>query len=204
MIKCKNCGKENRTLEPVCGFCASEFVLSEKEALPLLIEAKENIERQKYIEAVDLYKFLAQLGITEAMREFAFILERGILVPRDLDMAMQYYLAAAKNRDSYSAYRYSKLISRFNGHTSDFWLEYSAILGEREAFSDAVSLYDRIGDESSAAYYCSRLAEEGDADAIVEMARRHLYGKGVEKDEGYARWYMDRSEERRVGKECAP
>lgn len=192
MIKCKKCGKENVTFDPICVHCASEFELTDAEAKILLSKAADNMRERKYNEAVDLYRFLGSIGITEGERVFAFILERGVLVPRDLDMAMQYYFSAAKKADPPSAYRYSKLISRSGSKTSDFWLSLAAILGEKSAYSDAIHLYDRSGDASSAAYYCSLLAKEGDTDAIIEMARRHLYGAGVKKSEENAKWYMDK------------
>lgn len=192
MIICKKCGKDNITLDPICLHCGWEFELSEAEADALLSEAAGYMKSRKYEEAVELYRFLAGIGITEGERVFAFILERGVLVPRNLDMAMQYYFSAAKKCDPHSAYRYAKLISRSGSKASDFWLSLAAILGEKSSYSDAVNLYDRLGDESAAAYYCALLAKEGDTDAIVEMARRHLYGTGVKKSEENAKWYMDR------------
>lgn len=192
MIKCKKCGEKNIALDPICPHCAEEFELTDEEAKKLLAQAADLMKNRKYEEAVDLYRFLGGVGITEGERVFAFILERGVLVPRDLDMAMQYYFSAAKKADPHSAYRYAKLISRSGSKTSDFWLSLAAILGEKSAYSDAVRLYDRLGDAASAAYYCSLLAREGDSDAIIEMARRHLYGAGVKKSEENAKWYMDK------------
>lgn len=192
MIKCKKCGNPNLTFAPVCYHCASEFELTAFEAKALLAEAADYMKKRKYEEAVNLYKFLGGVGVTEGERVFAFILERGVLVPRDLDMAMKYYFSAAKKGDSHSAYRYAKLISRANSETADFWLCFAALLGEKAAYADAVALYDKLGDDITASYYCSLLAEDGDTDAIVEMARRHLYGKGVKKNESYAKWYIDR------------
>ena len=99
MIKCKKCGNPNITFDPVCIHCATEFDLNEKEAKLLLDEAADCMRKKRYDEAVDLYKFLGGVGVTEGERVFAFILERGVLVPRDLDMAMQYYYAAAKKEN---------------------------------------------------------------------------------------------------------
>ena len=191
MIKCKKCGNPNITFDPICYHCAWEFELTDGEAKALLAEAADCMKKRRYDEAVDLYRFLGGVGVTEGERVFAFILERGVLVPRDLDMAMQYYFSAAKKGDTHSAYRYAKLVSRANTASSDFWLGFAAILGEKAAYADAVALYGRRGDDATASYYCSLLAEEGDTDAIVEMARRHLYGQGVKKNESNAKWYMD-------------
>lgn len=192
MIKCKKCGNPNLTFDPICYHCATEFELTEAEKDQLLSEAADCMKKRRYEEAVDLYRFLGSVGVMEGERVFAFILERGVLVPRDLDMAMKYYFSAAKKGDAHSAYRYSRLIARANSEASDFWLSLAAVLGEESAYGDAVALYDRLGDDSTASYYCALLADKGDTDATVEMARRHLYGKGVKKNEAYAKWYMDR------------
>ena len=192
MVICKKCGSPNLTFDPICCHCGAEFELTEQEADILLAEAAEHMKNRRFEEAVDLYKFLGGIGITEGERVFAFMLERGVLVPRDLDMATQYYYSAAKKGDSHSAYRYAKLISRGNDTSSNFWLAYAAILGEKSAYSDAMSFYDKLGDVETASYYCALLAKEGDVDAIVEMARRHLYGIGVKMGETYAKWFFDR------------
>ena len=152
MIKCKKCGNPNITFAPVCYHCASEFELTAFESKALLAEAADYMKKRKYQEAVDLYKFLGGVGVTEGERVFAFILERGVLVPRDLDMAMKYYFSAAKKGDSHSAYRYAKLISRANSETSDFWLSLAALLGEKAAYADAVALYDKLGDDIPTEY----------------------------------------------------
>ena len=191
MIKCKKCGNDNTALEPICHECAAEFELSHDEARPLLDEALECMKKRHYERAVDIYRFLAGVGIAEGEREFAKIIERGLLVPRDLDMAMKYFYSAAKKGDPLSAYRYSKLIARVNENAARFWIAYAALLDDEEAFGDACILYDKMGDEKSSSYYCAKLALSGDADATVEMARRHLYGKGVEKSEAVAKWYME-------------
>lgn len=191
MIICKKCGSPNLDFDPVCNHCAAEFELTEEEADLLLAEAADCMKNRKFEEAVNLYRFLGGIGVTEGERVFAFMLERGVLVPRDLDMATQYYYSAAKKGDSHSAYRYAKLISRGSATSANFWLAYAAILGEKSAYADAMSMYDKIGDPETASFYCALLAKSGDVDAIIEMARRHLYGTGVKMGETYAKWFID-------------
>lgn len=191
MIKCKKCGTDNTALEPICQKCAAEIEISHDEARPLLDEALECMKKRHYERAVDIYRFLAAVGIPEGERELAKIIERGLLVPRDLDMAMKYFYSAALKGDTHSAYRYAKLISRANEKAAKFWIAYAALLDDEEAFGDACLLYDKMGDDESSSYYCARLALAGDVDATVEMARRHIYGKGVEKSEAIAKWYME-------------
>ncbi len=191
MIKCKRCGRINHGLVTVCPECDTTPELSERECADMLREAEEAIQKNDYISAVEIYKFLAALGIAEGERELGLILERGILLPRDLDMAIRYFFSAAKRGDATAAYRYSRLAVG-NRAVCDFWLAYSALMGCKEAYADAFALYSAYKERTTAAYYCSLLAEEDDTDAIIEMARRHLYGDGVEQNERMAKWYMDR------------
>ena len=193
MIRCKGCGKENPKYEISCPKCGSSPELTELECANLLKEAEEKIQRNDFVSAVDIYKFLAAAGSADGERELGIILEKGVLVPRDLDMATQYYCSAAKRGDAFSAYKYSRLVVG-NESVADFWLAYSALMGCKESYPDAFTLYTGYRERSTAAYYCSLLAEEGDTDAIIEMARRHLYGDGVLQNERMAKWYMDRIE----------
>ena len=167
--------------------------LSRGEAERLLRDAQECLSSNDFSGAVDLYKFLAEAGVVEGEREIALILERGLLVPRDLEMAMKYFYSAAKKGDVISAYKYSKMAIG-NPDISDFWLAYSAMFGCQEAYPDAFALYSRRKERETAAYYCSLMAEDGDVDAIIEMARRHLYGDGVEQSERQAKWYIEKIE----------
>lgn len=193
MIRCKACRKENLNYETVCPACGAVPELSERESEKLLCEAEEKIKRNDFTKALDIYRFLASAGCAEGERELALILERGQLVPRDLDMAMQYYGSAAKRGDALAAFKYSRMIIG-NEALADFWLAYSALMGCRDAYPDAFALYTSYKERSTAAYYCSLMAEDEDIDAIIEMARRHLYGDGVVQNEQMAKWYMDRIE----------
>ena len=190
MIKCKNCGNENTSYYVICEECATEFTLDESEAQALLSEAKKHYEASNYTEAVKIYKFLGELGVREGERELALMLEAGKLLPRNIELATSYFYSAAKKGDVLSAYKYSRLISRFNDDESDFWLAYSAIMGCRSSYADAALLYSRYNDEETAAYYIRLCADAGEIDAIVEMARRHLYGTGVAESENIAKWYI--------------
>ena len=191
MIKCKKCGCENPAYEPICNDCATEFAPTEGEMTALLAEADASVRIKDYRTAVDIYRFLAGLGNTVGEREFAIILKRGQLVPRDIPMAERYFFSAAKKGDPMAAYRYSRLVSRLNQDAGEFWLELSALLECSDAYSDASRLYSNRGDQETAAYYSSLLALSGDPDAIIDMARRHIYGNGVTQNERYSKWYIN-------------
>lgn len=194
MILCKKCGCENPAYEPVCNECAAEFSPTEQECEGLLADAARAMENRDYRQAVDIYRFLAGRGVTEGEREFGLILEKGILLPKDTELASRYFYSAARKGDGEAAYRYSRLLSRLNPTVGEFWLEYAAIMDNANAFAEASRLYTARGDEQTAAYYCARLALLGETDALVEMAQRHLEGRGVNQNECYAKWYLGRLE----------
>ena len=190
MIKCKKCGTPNIEYSTICEECATEFEVSESEAKALYRSANSSMQCANYIEAVKIYKFLAELGVSDAERELAVLLENGQLIPRDLEMATNYFFSAAKKGDAFSAYKYAKLVSRINASTADFWLAYAAMMDCKESFADAAMLYSKYSDEETASYYIQLCADAGEVDAIVELARRYLYGIGVKESEEVARWYI--------------
>lgn len=191
MTKCKNCGKEYSDTLDICPNCVNEPEVSREVVEKLLSQADQLLSTNDFVGVVDIYKFLAGAGVAEGERGFALILERGVLVPRDLEMAIKYYYSAAQKGDAISAYKYAKLVVG-NEDRADFWLAYAAMMGCKDAYADAFALYSRYRERTTAAYYCSLLAEYGDEDAIIEMARRHLYGDGVEQNEKQAKWYIER------------
>lgn len=194
MIKCKNCGSENTGYYVICEECAAEFVPSDDEVNQLISDAelaRSNADHEKYVK---IYKFLAELGICEGERELALMLESGKLLPRNAEMAMRYFYSAAKKGDLQAAHKYSRLTPAVTTDAADFWLAYSAICGYYDAYADAALMYSRRADEETAAYYIRLCAESGEVDAIYEIARRHLYGIGVEQNESIAKWYIDKIE----------
>ena len=193
MIKCKKCGRLNQDYTTLCSNCSSPMELTEAEVEELLSELDDRLEMNDFSMVVDINRLLAEAGVVEGERGLALILERGVLVPRDLDSAIKYYYSAAKKGDAHSAYKYAKLVVG-NDTLSNFWLAYAALMECKEAYADAFALYSRYKERETAAYYCSIIADEGDVDAIIEMARRHLYGDGVAQDERYAKWYFEKLE----------
>ena len=193
MIRCKRCGEINPHYKLKCPRCSALPEITEKEERDLIREAEEMLSYRDYIRAVDIYKLLAQAGSAIGERELGLILEKGILLPRNYEVAVQYYFSAATKGDVVAAYKHSRTLVG-NDALADFWLAYAAIMEYKEAYPDAVALYAKYKERTTAAYYCAQLAKDGDVDGLTEMARRHLYGDGVEQSEGQARWYADKIE----------
>ena len=192
MIFCKRCGYEGVYTGKKCPDCLSDITLTPGELSEYERELGLAKERGEYETVVESTRILADFGNTDAEREYAIMLERGRLVPRDLDKAMEYFCRAAEKQDAQAAFRYSRLISRVSDEAGGFWLCYSALLGYQEAFLPAAEEYDRLGKRDIANYYYYRAAACDEVDAIVALAEKYYNGDALEKSPEYAKWYMDK------------
>ncbi len=192
MIICKNCGTGAHYTGAPCKKCNTEFTFDEidiENIREVLLDANRN---KQYEEVLECYHILADIGDTEAERKYAMFFEKGSIVPRDFDVACEYFGRAARKNDPYSAYRYSRLIMRDNDATGRFWLIYSAILGSQDAYADTAEEFSAIGNESDANYFYALSAACGNVDAVVTIAKRYYSGIGTSPSPEYAKWYMDK------------
>ncbi len=165
-------------------------------SMPKIDALTAELERARaerdHIETVRLTRMLAELGHTDSISEYAMMLEAGELVPRDLDLAMEYFRRAAERNDPYSAYRYAKLVSRENDEISRFWLIFSAVIGCESAYPEAADEFAELGLTEAAHYFRHIAALSEHVPSIVALARAHAEGTLGEARPEYARWYMDR------------
>ncbi|MBQ8688991.1 MAG: sel1 repeat family protein [Clostridia bacterium] len=192
MIRCKKCGYEGVYTGPVCPECHEKIVLSAAEIAEYRRELDVALRAGEEETVVENYMILADAGDTAAEREYAKLLEKGGPVPRDIDRATEFFFRAAKKCDPYSAYRYSRLISRMSDELSKFWLLFSAALGCENAYLSAADYYAEQGKNVYANCYYYLAAAGGDSDAIVKLAMRYYNGDGIERSNEYAKWYMDK------------
>ena len=192
MVTCKKCGYVGEYTSEPCPLCNSKLTLDDVELREELKALKAAVKNKKYDYAVDCYRKLAEEGYTEAQKEYAAILEKGVLLPRNYDLAMEYFYMAAKKNDAYAAYRYSRLVSRESDESSLFWLIYSAILGCQEAYPIAADEFSKRGYHEDALHFYSLAAACDDVDSIIKLARIHLDGVGTKKSPEHAKWYMDK------------
>lgn len=169
-----------------------EAAITEKEISAGLLILKSYMKNNQYKEAIEGYRALANLGCTEAEKEYAAFFEKGHLVSKNLDLAMKYYYRAALKNDAYSAYKYSLLAARTNRDIGNFWLVYSAVLGCTSAYPDTAEYFSKLGYEADALYFTYLAASCDDTDSIVAMAKKYYGGDGTEKSAEYAKWYMDK------------
>ncbi len=192
MIKCNHCGFVGEYSSLICPSCAGRIAYTRLEKEEALSQARSAVKKREYETAVELYLMLSDMGLTDAEREFAEILERGAFVTRDLDEAMELFLRAAEKNDARSAYRYSRLAERVSDKAARFWLFFSAVLGCEQAYPELARLLSEEGREELATYYYYLAAACEDKDSIAEMAMRYYSGIGAPKSEAYAKWYFDK------------
>ena len=192
MFRCAECGHVGKYVGPTCEGCKRKIVLTDFQLEDLRMRAKDATECRDFESAAELLHILADQGDTNAQREFATLLEHGEGVERDLDAAMKYFCLAAEKYDAYSAFRYARLAERHSEKTADFWLRFSAVLGCIEAFPHLADKLAREGEDENANYYYALAAACDHTDSIVTMAKRYYEGIGTEKNEAYAKWYLDR------------
>ena len=179
MIICKKCNYQSLTVSERCQRCGAPVSFDEREIKEILERQAESLKNKEYEAYVEYTKLLAFAGQIEGEREYGRMLEKGELVSRDYDEAMRFFCCAAKKRDAFSAYRYSRLVSRASDAAGRFWLLYSALLGAPEAYPRAAELLDREGFVGEANYFYNLSAKHDDVDSIVEMASRYYKGVGV-------------------------
>ena len=192
MIRCAKCGYVGNYYGPKCPSCKETFTLTDEEIDEKISEIAKAEELKEYELAAEGHHILADLGRTESQKKYAALLERGDVVPRDLDAAMEYYYMAAEKNDGTAAYRYSRLAERASDKAASFWLAYAAALGCIDAYPAYADRLAREGDDELANFYYSLSAAYDDTDSIVTIAKRYYGGIGTEQSLPYAKWYMDK------------
>ena len=192
MIICKKCGHTDVYTGAPCSSCGEKFALTEDDVKLKLMELEAAIREKHYEDMLECYHLLADIGNVEAEKEYAKILEKGQLTERNLDLAMKYFYRAATKNDAYSAFRYSRLVSRESDDAARFWLFYSAVLGCIEAYPLAAEEFSALGHEEDATYFYYLAATSNDVDSIVTLSKRYREGIGAPKSDNYAKWHMDK------------
>ena len=192
MIRCPSCGHITEYTSPICPSCHTKYTYSDQQIDDTLEEIAQALEAREFETALEGYHILADMGHTTSQREYASMLESGDIVAKDLDAAMHYFSLAAEKNDAYSAYRYARLAERHSEVTASFWLHFAAVLGCTQAYPVLADRLSREGDDENANYYYALAAACDDTDAIVTLAKRYYGGIGAQKNDGYAKWYLDK------------
>lgn len=192
MIKCTLCKFKYEYTGGPCPVCGTLPVITKADMDEAVILLDEALASKDNFKIMACRRLLADGGDVDSMREFAKLTERADVQRRDIDTAMNYYYMAACKGDSYSAYRYSRLVGRISDDAATFWLKFSAVLGSIDSYPDIAEQFSLEGKEEIASYYYSLAAACDDTDSIVTMAKRWSMGIGVEANVAYAKWYLDK------------
>ena len=188
MIKCKSCAYTGPYEGKVCPQCGARYYLSEPEVRRILQETHEARTRREMETVVENYRMLADFGVAEAEREYARQLES----EGAFDRAAVLYRRAAISGDAIGAYRFALCNPELNESARRFWLCYASVLGCKESYCKTAEALHLAAEERMATYFYRLAADLDDIGAIVTLARRYVTGEGCEKNEGCAKWYMDK------------
>ncbi len=188
MIVCKKCGYEGPYEGQLCPECGTRYSLSEGEVRAILDETHAARDRREMETVVENYRMLADFGVSEAEREYARHLES----EGQYDKAAVLYRRAAVSGDGMGAYRFALCNPELDESARRFWLCYAAVLGCRESYFATAEALHLSHNEKIATYFYTLAADGDDIGAIVMLARRYADGEVCEKNEGYAKWYLDK------------
>ena len=192
MIRCSKCGYVGSYYGPKCPSCKETFKLTYDEIEEKIEEINKAEELKEYELAAEGHHILADMGVTESQKKYAALLEKGDIVARDIDAAMDYYYMAAEKNDAKAAFRYARLAERTSEKAATFWLAYAAALGCVESYPAFAEKLARDGDDELSNFYYALAAAYDDTDSIVTLAKRYFHGIGTEENLPYAKWYMDK------------
>ena len=192
MIRCTKCGYVGSYYGINCPSCKEVFALTPEEIEEKIAEIEKAEELKEYELAAEGHHILADMGRTESQKKYAALLEKGDLVPRNLDAAMEYYYMAAEKNDPTAAYRYALLAERTSDKVASFWLAFAAALGCVESYPTFADRLARDGDNELSNFYYALAAAYDDTDSMLTLAKRYYSGTGIEENHAYAKWYIDK------------
>ena len=188
MIICKKCGHEGQYEGQLCPVCQTRYTLTQNEVRVLLEETHAARARREMETVTENYRMLADFGVTEAEREHGKHLEE----EGRWEEAAVLYRRAAIAGDATGAYRFALCNPELDERARRFWLCYASVLGAKGSYFPTAGTLSHAGDDAMATHFYKLAADCDDTGAIVMLARRYADGEGCEKNEGYAKWYLDK------------
>lgn len=190
-MHCNNCNYDGEFVNGQCPRCRESQALSNERKLSIKAALKASLDKKEYEKAVGYYQALADMGDAESERELAKLLEDGVLVPQDIDKAVELYKSAAEKNDAAAAYRYSRYAMKESISRGSFWLIYSAVLGEVDAYNPAADELASMGKDVEANYFYTLASNCDHKAATVSLASRYYEGIGFSRpNRGAAKWYL--------------
>lgn len=184
-MRCENCTYEGEFVNGVCPQCRQNVIPSIKAKLERARRVKD------YAKLIELYEQLCSLGDAESERDYAKILEDGIITAEDKKRARALYQSACYKNDATAAYRYSRIVMNESYEGGVFWLIYAAALGEKHAYPGAAKELSLMGRDKEANHFYTLAANCDHKESSVILARRYYEGIGFDApDKEAAKWYL--------------
>ncbi len=152
--------------------------------------AEKAMKSRRYSDAVSIYSRLASDRDAVGMREYAKILEAGVLVKKDISSAYCLYCRAAEAADAYSLFKCADKLC--DGREKDILILISAALGAEAAYLPAAKICIDHSDERSAIYYLHKMVIAGSDEAARILAKGLFLGELGERSPESAKWYISK------------
>ena len=142
------------------------------------------------------YKSAAEAGVAEAQFDLGVLYAQGLGVHRDLDEAARWYQMAAEQGNAEAEFALGQMYSRGWGMPRDEtdalrWFEMASNPNSDGPPTDWTVLdgYGTRQDQTQAAYWYLKAAEQGHVEAQYNLSRLYAAGQGVARDQEQAlRW----------------
>ena len=161
----------------------------ERIALSKYAKGMEFNNQQDYIKALPYIRTSAELGYAPAQNTLGAYYAEGYGVPQNVNIAIEWYLKAAKQNDDTSQYNLAhlyyegKLVEQ-NYSEAFKWYRKAAELGDAESQCKVGYFYRKgLGTEvnyTEAVYWYTKAATQGDPIAQSNLANCYMRGEGVE------------------------
>lgn len=145
-----------------------------------------------YIEALNGFYMLAKNGDAQSQFNVGLMYEKGQGAQPDVNKAMQWYEAAAKQGIGAAAYNLARLYhvqAAKDPHALEkarYWYEKAAESGIAQAYNNLAALYlegEGVKKDVNRAFsYFSKASEMGDANAKLNLGILYAWGEGMTPD----------------------
>ena len=204
-MKCKKCGREFKINEHgiECPFCFSVYSFTKEELDKLYFGALAAEKKKRFSEAASKFKITADEGMPLGLYHYGECLEWGRGVKASVASALEMYARASQKGVSCASYAYYRCVSDRKIQDSNiceeaiYRLRVAAVLGNAEAMSEMAELYATgtlfAASPKMAFFWYTKAAENNDVRAMSALADIYFSGAGVEKNDAYAKYYLQRA-----------
>ncbi|MBE6696028.1 MAG: sel1 repeat family protein [Ruminococcaceae bacterium] len=204
-MKCKKCGRDFKMNECgiECPFCFSVYTFTKEELDKLYFGALAAEKKKRFSEAASKFRITADEGMPLGAYHYGECLEWGRGVKASISSALEMYSKASQKGVCDASYAYYRCVSDRKIQDRDicsealYRLRIAAVLGKPEAMTEIAMLYESgthfPASIKTALFWYKRADENEEALAMSALAEIYFFGKGVEKNDAYAKYYLQRA-----------